>query len=106
MPRSAETIQLVGDSQQWMVNEHARSRVAHDFLYAGALRRLVAVHGTVGTGRLVIAVGAFVEAHIGVFQELPAVRAQLVPWTIVVRGAVDADHPGHGQPLSGEMFLF
>lgn len=96
MPRSAETIQLVGDSQQWMVNEHARSRVAHDLFYAGALRWLVAMHGTVGTGRLVIAVGAFVEAHIGVFQELPALRAQLVPWTIVVRGAVDADHPGHG----------
>jgi len=96
MPGRAESVQLVADGKERMAQQHPRAGVSHDFFGLGPLRRLVTVNGAVGAGRLVLAVRTFQQPHFGIVQKLPALGAQDVPGAVMVSGAIDSDHFGHG----------
>jgi len=105
VPRLAEAIQLVGDGEQWMTQQHAWAGVSHNLFGLGSLCRLVAVNGAVGAGRFVLSVGAFPQPHFGIVQKLLALVAQEIPGFVMVSSAIDANHRGHRQPLTGKAFL-
>ena len=77
--------------QDGMVAHHARAGIAHHRRDPLPHVGLVAVYGTFGTGRLILAERAFVEAFVSIIQKLPAVRAKLAVGPVPIV-AVDVDH--------------
>jgi len=105
MPDLSKSVNFVGNGEQRMAQQHPRAGESHDLFGLLSLRRLVAVHGAVGAGRFVVAVRTFVQPHISIVQKLLTRGAQDISGTVVVSGAIDADHLCHGQPLAGNVFF-
>jgi len=105
MPGPAKTIKLVSNREQWVPKQHPRPRVLHDHFGLSLLLRLVAVNGTIGARRFVVPIRAFLQPNFSVIQELTTLGTQDVIGRSVVIGTIYADHPVHGQPLTGEVFL-
>lgn len=63
------------------------------------------MHRTVDAGWLVFSIGAFLKPYLCIVQEFPTRRTQRVSSALVMGGAIDSSHPGHGQPLTSEAFL-
>ena len=89
-----------------MPEQHPGAGVTHDRPGLFSLSWLVAVNRTVRASRLVLAIRTLLPPHFGVVQELPAFRTQVFPASSMMVGAIDADHPGHGQPLTHQVLLF
>ena len=96
VPGLAYSIQFVGNGEPRMAKQHPGAGVSHDLPGLGPLRRLVAVNGTVGASWLVFAIGTFLQPYLGVVQKLPTLCAQNIAGTVMVSGAIDADHLAHG----------
>ncbi len=81
--------------------DHPGARVAHDLPDPLPHVGTVAVDGAVGTGGLIIAVGAFVESPSGIVCKLAAfgAKTRLSPMMIA---AENPDHGLDGLALSGE----
>ena len=88
-----------------MVPQHPRAGVAHYLPGLVFSRRLVTVYWTVGAGWFVFAIGAFVQPHPSIVQELLTRFAEGIAGTTMVGGTIDAHHFGHGQQLTGNVFL-
>jgi len=91
--------QLVGDMRHCiprMPDQHAWSRVAHDFARLLPLRALVTMDRTAGADRFALAVGALLQTLFRVFDE--AQTAQTGPMTLarMMIPAVDFHHAHHG----------
>lgn len=102
MPGAPAPVDVVGNRQERVAEQHPGPCEAHDLAGQLALRGLVTVNRAVGTGRLVFAIGAFVEAHLRVIEEATTVDAQCAP-SPVVGPAVDTDHLAHGQEFAFQM---
>ena len=89
-----------------MSQQHPGPGVSHDRFGLCPLRRLVAVHGTVRASRFVIPIRALLQPYFGVVQEPPTFVTKGVADGAVVIGAINPDHPGHGQPFTRQVFFF
>jgi len=92
VPYLPETIYLMGDRQQRVAQQHSWARISHDLFGPGFASRLEAVDGAVGTCRLVFPIRTLVEPHLNIAQEILTICAQSAIGSVVVIGAIDADH--------------
>ena len=92
----SETIQLVGNSEKRMAKQHLRTGVSHDLPGLSPSSRLIAVNRTVGASWLVFSIETFLQPHLSIVLKFPTRCTQDVPGTVMVSGAIDADHLAHG----------
>ena len=52
-----------------------------------------------------VPIRAFSKAPLGVMQKFMTLFAQVVPATVMVGGAINANHFGHGQAFTGQAFF-
>ena len=95
MPRPSKSIDVVGDGEQWVAEQHTWPGITHDFFRLLPIMRLVAMHRAVRARRLVLTIRAFLEAYFGIVEERGAVLTELVARIVEVR-TVNADHFAHG----------
>ncbi len=79
-----------------MAKQHPGTGVSHDLSGLSPSSRLIAVNRTVGASWLVFSIGTFLQPHLSIVSKFPTRCAQDVPGTVMVSGAIDADHFGHG----------
>ncbi len=96
VPGLSETIQLVGKSEYRMAKQHPWSGVAHNLPGLSPSGRLIAVNRAVGASWLVFSIWTFLQPHLSIILKYPTRCAQDVPGTVMVSGAIDADHLAHG----------
>jgi hypothetical protein len=60
---------------------------------------------TVGAGRFFVPIRTFLKAPLRIVQKFTAGLTQTVPITVMVGGAIYANHLVHGQAFTGQAFL-
>ncbi len=89
-----------------MAKQHLGTGVSHDVPGLSLSNRLIAVNRTVGASWLVFSIGTFLQPQLSIILKFPARYAQDIPGTVMVSGAIHADHLAHGYPFTGKAFLF
>ena len=88
-----------------MPQQHTRTGKAHDRAGLFFTPRLVTVNGTIGAGRLVVSVGAFLQPQLSIIEKLATAFAVSIMVAAVLCTAIHTDHFLHGQQLAGKAFL-
>ncbi len=96
VPGLSETIQLVGNCESRMAKQHLGTGISHDLPGLSLSSRLIAVNRAVGACWLVFSIGTFLQPQLSIILKFPTRCAQDVPGTVMVSGAIDADHLAHG----------
>ncbi len=91
--------------QTWMINQQARSRIAHDFAHFRFHIGFIAVDFAFAAGAFLVLEGAFVKALDGVVFELLAFGAELSVGYMVVPFAVDVNHVADGFLFTYHSFM-
>lgn len=86
-----------------MSQDHPWPGIAHDGLRLFSARRLVAMYGTVRAGRLVVAIGAFLQSHFGIVDKVRAFAAELTLTRTMIGVAIYAGHFRDRQELTSQM---
>lgn len=89
-----------------MTKKHSGASITHDLAGLGLSSRLVAVNRTVGAGWLIFPIGTFLQSQLSVVQEFLTRCAQNVVRIVMVSGAINTDHFGHGSLFTGKSFFF
>jgi hypothetical protein len=105
MFRRNETVQLVRNREIRVPEQHSWAGVPHDHPGSCPGTGLVTMDRAIGAGRLVGAVEAFLQAHIGIVEEALAVVAQICMRRLVARVAVNLDHFRHRMPFPVETLV-
>ena len=85
--------------ENWVVQEHARTCVPHDFFHFLSHFRRVTVHQALGAGAFFLLERTLVQPHRGVLKKRAAFRAELAFGTVLVL-AVNVNHGFNGFFLS------
>ena len=102
MPGASAPVDVVGDRQYRVTEQHPWPCETHDLPGQFTLLGFVTVNRAVGAGRFVFAIGTFVEPDFRVIKEAIAAVAQRAVGP-VVGPAVDTDHLAHGQEFAVQM---
>ena len=86
------SVDQVLDCQQGVVEQHARTGIAHYLADCLTPIGFVAMYGALGTGGFFPAEGAAVDAHVGVVCQGLALRTKLALWWVVMSPAIKGDH--------------
>jgi hypothetical protein len=89
---SSEAINLMGNSQQRVAQQHAWAGIFHDFFGLGFTSRFVAVNGAIAACRLVFPIRTFLEPHFNIVQKAPTLCAQNATGSVMVIRTKDANH--------------
>ncbi len=79
-----------------MAKQHLGAGVSHDVPGLIPSSRLIAVNRAVGASWLVFSIGTFLQPYLSIILKFLTRCAQDVPGTVMVSGAIDADHLAHG----------
>jgi len=89
-----------------VAQQHTWTGISHYLFGPGFVGRLEAVNGAVRACRLVVPVRAFVEPHINIVHKVPTCCTQNATGSVMVIGAIDADHLCDGQSFTSKVFHF
>lgn len=97
------------ERKDWMMSDHFRSRISHDFSHSGPHIAFIAVNRTLTAGRLMGLKRAMTQSFSGIDQQLTTFPAKISLRSTVLFAAVDIHHrlDGFQFPLqSGRKLLF
>ena len=101
---SQASIEPVAQAEDWMLPEHARAGVTHDYSDLLPPGGLIAMHGTFDTNRLFRAEVAALQPDAGIILQASALGAKRCPRGVMAT-AVTANHRRNRLPFPGKTLV-